>query len=96
MSKSIEYGVFCKLTQNIPPPPQPPEIGTSHQGLGNFRPDQQRIPKIGNSHGGFCVLDWCVETTAVSSEDTISFKMVIDSMNVGKTLKACIRIIAQP
>ena len=30
-------------------------------------------PEIGTSRGGICVEDWCVETTAVSPDDTVSF-----------------------
>ena len=36
----------------------------------------QNIPnpfKIGTSHGGLCVVYWCVETTAVSHADTVLF-----------------------
>ena len=30
--------------------------------------------RIGTPHGLLCVVDWCVETTAVSPEITVSFK----------------------
>ena len=30
-------------------------------------------PEIGTSYVELCVVDWCVETIAVSTEDTISF-----------------------
>ena len=28
-------------------------------------------PAIGTSHGGLCVVDWCVQTTAVSPKDLV-------------------------
>ena len=38
----------------------------------HYRPDPS--PRnIGTSHGGIGVVDWCVDTTAVSPEDAVSF-----------------------
>ena len=46
-----------------------PRIGTG--GHRNFRYDYYRIPpsRARTSYGGLCVVDWCVETTAVSPKD---------------------------
>ena len=47
-----------------------------HRIVGYFV-DQHRIhpppPQIATSHGGPCVVDWCMETIAVFPEDTVSF-----------------------
>ena len=58
-------------TQNTP---LHPKTGTSYGRFGDISKLTQDIhpPKTGTSHGGLCVVDWCVETTAVSDEDTVS------------------------
>ena len=38
-------------------------------------------PKIKTSDGGLCLVDWCVETTAVSPEDTVSFFWLVWLLN---------------
>ena len=51
-----------------------PKTGTSHGRFGDFSKHTQDIPppKTGTSHGGLCVMNWCIETTAVSAVDTVS------------------------
>ena len=51
--------------------PHPPPIRTSHGGLWDFRSELTQntslSPRIGTSHGGLCVVEWCVETTACTA-----------------------------
>ena len=63
----LELGLLMEdfrseLTQNTPSR-LPPRNETSYGGLRDFRSERsQNIPPTGTSHGGFCVMDWCVET----------------------------------
>ena len=67
-----EFG--SELTQNTPSS----RTGTSHGrlgGEGDFGSEliqNTTFKNIGNSDGGLCVIEWCVETTDVSLEDTVS------------------------
>ena len=53
-----------------------PSHGTFHRGLGTLDLSSHRIQstshptKIGTYHGGLCVVEWCMETTAVSPRRT--------------------------
>ena len=71
---------YCQKSQNrvfrTRIHPRPPRLELPVEDLEtlvqNNPPPPPPLPKIRTSHGGLCVRDWCVETTAVSPEDTVS------------------------
>ena len=75
LAQCEEFVVKITMNRVFLTTPPPPRIGTSHGGLGDFGSELTKntpVPSFGASHRGF-VMDWCMETTPVSPEDTVSF-----------------------
>ena len=72
-NRNWKFSLIMELSlPRIPPhPPPPPRTGTFHGKLRDLSMSLPRIPpsprlRFWTSHGGLCVVNWCVETIDVS------------------------------
>ena len=65
----------------IPSPRSELELLMEHLEIWNMITTEYPFPRIVISHGGICVMDWCVETTAISPRGYRSRSIVGEELN---------------